>query len=117
MSTSSAATPTPPVLASTSTSNVLQSFAAGVFATLLTDEEKLVQPVLDGYLGSLAINGSVENADVQTAAFLPAIIAIAPQAESTGIQDTALAIKTFIDTRLPALTAAIGAEAQAKVAG
>lgn len=105
--------PTNTTLATSSNSPVLKTFAAGLFATLLTDEEKLVQAPIDAYLGSLAANGSIENATAQTALFQPAILAVAPNAASTGIQDTALALKNLVDVQLPSLVAAMSAEAEA----
>ena len=93
-----------------SNSNVLDTFLAGLGATLITDEEKILQPVLDNYTSSLISDPSVVNATAQSLAFPVAVEAIAPQAASTGIKDTATALKNLIDVQLPSLAAAVSAE-------
>lgn len=103
--------------ATSSASLVLSAFAAGLFATLITDEEKQLQPVLDGYLGNVSANPSLENATAQSLSFQTQIMALAPTGISTGIKDTAQALKLLIDVQLPSLVQALGAEAQAAAAG
>ena len=44
-------------------------------------------------------------------------MALAPTGISTGIKDTAQALKLLIDVQLPSLVQALGAEAQAAAAG
>lgn len=94
-------------------SDVLTAFLAGLAATLVTDEEKIIQPVLDNYTTSLVNDPSLVNASVQSLAFPAQVEAVAPQAASTGIKDTAMALKALIDVQLPKLAAAVAAEATA----
>jgi hypothetical protein len=102
------AAPTP--TASTSGSNVLLSFVEGLGATLITDEEKVLQPVLDTYTSSLATDPSATNVAAQDLQFEASLVALGPVAGSTAIRDTATATKAFIDVKLPALAAAVSAE-------
>jgi hypothetical protein len=91
-------------------SSVLTTFIAGLTATLLTDEQKLLQQPIDGYLNGVIADPSIINQQAQGVAFLGAVAGIAPQAGSTGIKDTAVALKTFIDVQLPNLVTAVNAE-------
>lgn len=96
----------------TTNSNVLDTFLRGLGATLFTDEEKVLQPVLDNYTASLVSDPSALNATNQSLAFPVAVEAVLPQAASVGIKDTATALKNLIDVQLPSLSAAVTAELQ-----
>lgn len=91
-------------------SQVLLAFVTGLTATLITDEQKLLQQPIDGYLNGVIADPSIVNQQAQGVAFLGAVAGIVPQAGSTGIKDTAMALKTFIDIQLPALVAAVNTE-------
>lgn len=93
--------------------SIVSTFLANLGATLLTDEAKIIQVPVENYVNSLIADPSIVNAGVQSMAFDAAVVAVAPQAGSTGIKDTATAIKAFLDIQLPALIAAAAAEVQA----
>lgn len=93
-------------------SSAAKTFLAGLAVALLTDESKVLQPVIDNYTNSLIADPSITNAATQSIVFQTQVAALVPQAGSTAIKDTAVAIKAFVDTQLPALVAQVAAELQ-----
>lgn len=94
--------------------SALSNFLASLGAALVTDEAKLVQPPLENYLTSLAADPSLINANVQSLKFAVDVQALAPQAGSTAIKDTATALKSFVDLQLPTLIQQVAAEIAAQ---
>lgn len=85
--------------------SAVSDFLDHLGAMLLTDESKIVLPVLGNYTKSLAADPSLINLAAQKLAFDNAMIALGPQAASTAIRDTATSLQTIIDVQLPALIA------------
>ena len=91
-------------------SKVLTSFITGLTAMLITDEQKLLQQPIDGYLNGVIADPSIINQQAQGVAFLGAVQGILPSVGATGIKDTAVALKNLIDIQLPNLVTAVNAE-------
>lgn len=93
--------------------SAVSTFLAGLGSTLLTDESGLLLPIITDYTTSLVSDSSLINLNAQDVKFVVAVEALAPQAGSVAIKDTATAVQAFVKTQLPALITATAAEIQA----